>query len=107
MVESSSERLRFERGSVMFILALVPLFVLVIPLFVYLFLYVMGRSTIQQEPVELDVQFRRNQGAEPYWEIDLTFVGLHGVVLGAADQQVLNREIDTLRDELKWSLAQT
>lgn len=106
MVESSTERLRFERGSVMFILALVPLFVLVIPLFVYLFLYVMGRSTIQQEPVELDVQFRRNQGAEPYWEIDLTFVGLHGVVLGAADQQVLNREIDTLRDELKWSLAQ-
>jgi len=106
MVDSAPERLRFERGSVMFILALVPLFVLVIPLFVYLFLYVMGRSTIQQEPVELDVQFRRSHGEEPYWEIDLTFVGLHGVVLGAADQQVLNREIDTLRDELKWSLAQ-
>lgn len=106
IVDSSAERMRFERGSVMFILALVPLFILVIPLFVYLFLYVMGRSTIHQEPIELDVQLRRGQSDEPYWEIDLTFVGLHGVVLGAADQQVLNREIDTLKDELKWSLAQ-
>lgn len=99
------ERMRFERGSVTFILALVPLFVLVLPLFVYLFLYCMGRSTIQQEPLELDVQLRRSKNSESSYEIDLTFIGLHGVVLGAADQRVLNREIDTLRDELRWALA--
>ncbi len=104
VIHSEKDRMRFERGSVMFILALVPLFVLVLPLFVYLFLYTMGRSTIQQEPLELDVQFRHRKEKEPYWEIDLTFVGLHGVVLGAADQQVLNREIDTLREELRWAL---
>lgn len=106
VVQSEEERLRFERGSVTFILALVPLFVLVLPLFVYLFLYCMGRSTIHQEPVELDVQFRRLiENGEPVYEIDLTFIGLHGVVLGAADQRVLNQEIDTLRDELRWSLS--
>ncbi len=104
VIDSTNDRMRFERGSVMFILALVPLFVLVLPLFVYLFLYCMGRSTIQQEPLELDVQFRQGRGREPFWEIDLTFVGLHGVVLGAADQRVLNREIDTLREELRWAL---
>lgn len=104
VVDTTNDRMRFERGSVMFILALVPLFVLVLPLFVYLFLYCMGRSTIQQEPLELDVHFRQRQGREPFWEIDLTFVGLHGVVLGAADQRVLNREIDTLREELRWAL---
>jgi hypothetical protein len=104
VIHSEKDRMRFERGSVMFILALVPLFVLVLPLFLYLFLYTMGRSTIQQEPLELDVQFRHKDEKEPYWEIDLTFVGLHGVVLGAADQQVLNREIDTLREELRWAL---
>lgn len=104
VIHSEKDRMRFERGSVMFILALVPLFVLVLPLFVYLFLYTMGRSTIQQEPLELDVQFRHRDEKEPFWEIDLTFVGLHGVVLGAADQQVLNREIDTLREELRWAL---
>ena len=104
VIDSTNDRMRFERGSVVFILALVPLFVLVLPLFVYLFLYCMGRSTIQQEPVELDVHFRQGRGREPYWEIDLTFVGLHGVVLGAADQRVLNREIDTLREELRWAL---
>jgi hypothetical protein len=104
VIHSEKDRMRFERGSVMFILALVPLFVLVLPLFVYLFLYTMGRSTIKQEPLELDVQFRHKEEKEPYWEIDLTFVGLHGVVLGAADQQVLNREIDTLREELRWAL---
>lgn len=107
VVDNGPDRMRFERGSVMFILALVPLFVLVVPLFVYLFLYCMGRSTIQQEPLELDVQFRRTSGTDPFWEIDLTFVGLHGVVLGAADQQVLNREIDTLREELRWALTGT
>lgn len=105
MVETTENRVRFERGSVMFILALVPLFILVVPLFIYLFLYCMGRSTIHQEPVMLDVQYRRKGDSEPFWEIDLTFVGLHGVVLGAADQQVLNREIDTLRDELRWALG--
>lgn len=105
VIDASGDRMRFERGSVMFILALVPLFVLVLPLFVYLFLFAMGRSTIQQEPVELDVQFRKGHGKEPFWDIDLTFVGLHGVVLGAADQKVLNREIDTLREELRWALA--
>ncbi len=106
IVQAEDKRLRFERGSVTFILALVPLFVLVLPLFVYLFLYCMGRSTIHQEPVELDVQFRRLvEDGEPVYEIDLTFIGLHGVVLGAADQRVLNQEIDTLRDELRWSLS--
>lgn len=106
VVQAEDQRLRFERGSVTFILALVPLFVLVLPLFVYLFLYCMGRSTIHQEPVELDVQFRRQiEDGEPVFEIDLTFIGLHGVVLGAADQRVLNQEIDTLRDELRWSLS--
>jgi hypothetical protein len=104
VIDSTNDRMRFERGSVMFILALVPLFVLVLPLFVYLFLYCMGRSTIQQEPLELDVHFRQGRGREPFWEIDLTFVGLHGVVLGPADQRVLNREIDTLREELRWAL---
>ncbi len=103
MVKSEHQRVRFERGSVTFILALVPLFVLVVPLFIYLFLYCMGRSTIHQEPVELDVQFRRHEGPEPYFDIDLTFIGLHGVVLGSADQRVLNQEIDTLREELRWS----
>lgn len=98
-------RLRFERGSVTFILALVPLFVLVVPLFVYLLLYTMGRSTIHQEPIELDVQFRRSGDQEDSYEIDLTFIGMHGVVLGAADQRVLNQEVDTLRDELQWSLT--
>ena len=63
----------------------------------------MGRSTIHQEPVELDVQFRRHEGPDPYFDIDLTFIGLHGVVLGTADQRVLNKEIDTLREELRWS----
>ncbi len=104
-VAVGGERMRFERGSVTFILALVPLFVLVLPLFVYLFLYCMGRSTIQQEPVELDVQFRKLAGDEGTYEIDLTFIGMHGVVLGAADQRVLNQEVDTLRDELQWSLS--
>ncbi len=105
LVDDSPDKLRFERGSVMFLLALVPLFVLVVPLIIYLFMYAMGRSTIHQEPLELDVQFRRSTAGEPYWEIDLTFVALHGVVLGAADQQQLNREIDTLRDELQWALT--
>lgn len=107
VVDETPERMRFERGSLAFLLALVPLFVLIVPLILYLFMYAMGRSTIQQEPVELDVQFRRGTGAnaEPFWEIDMTFVALHGVVLGPADQQQLNREIDTLRDELQWALA--
>ena len=105
MVESNDERMRFERGSVTFILALVPLFVLVLPLFVYLFLYCMGRSTIHQEPLELDVQLRKQSGSEDAYDIDLTFIGLHGVVLGAADQRVLNKEVDTLRDELRWALT--
>lgn len=104
-VQVNPQRLRFERGSVTFILALIPLFVLVLPLFVYLFLYFMGRSTIQQEPVELDVQLRPlPEGADVY-ELDLTFIGMHGVVLGAADQRVLNQEVDTLRDELQWALS--
>lgn len=105
IAKTEDSRIRFERGSVTFILALVPLFVLVIPLFVYLCLYCMGRSTIHQEPIELDVQFRRGEGPEPVFDIDLTYVGLHGVVLGAADQRVLNQEIDTLREELRWSLS--
>lgn len=99
------DRMRFERGSVGFILALVPLFVLVVPLFVYLFLYGMGRSTIQQEPLELDVHLRQSAEDETTYDIDLTYIGLHGIVLGAADQRVLNQEIDTLRDELSWALA--
>ncbi|MFB6352082.1 MAG: hypothetical protein ABEN55_08495, partial [Bradymonadaceae bacterium] len=105
MVESKDERMRFERGSVTFILALVPLFVLVLPLFVYLFLYCMGRSTIHQEPLELDVQLREQSGREDAYDIDLTFIGLHGVVLGAADPRVLDKEVDTLRDELRWALT--
>lgn len=106
MLNQSRERMRFERGSVTFILALVPLFVLILPLFVYLFLYCIGRSTIQQEPLELDVQIRRNAAAgEGCYDIDLTFIGLHGVVLGAADQRVLSQEVDTLRDELRWALG--
>lgn len=104
-LRSDTERMRFERGSVAFILALVPLFVLVLPLFVYLFLYCMGRSTIQQEPLELDVHIRKSGEEESSYDIDLTFIGLHGIVLGAADQRVLNQEIDTLRDELSWALA--
>ena len=105
LANQSQERLRFERGSVTFILALVPLFVLILPLFVYLFLYCMGRSTIQQEPLELDVHIRQNPHSQTSYDIDLTFIGLHGVVLGAADQRVLSQEIDTLRDELRWALA--
>ncbi len=105
IVESEDERMRFERGSVTFILALVPLFVLVLPLFVYLFLYCMGRSTIHQEPLELDVQIRQQPGREDAYEVDLTFIGLHGVVLGAADQRVLDKEVDTLQDELRWALT--
>jgi hypothetical protein len=106
MLTQSRDRMRFERGSVTFILALVPLFVLILPLFVYLFLYCIGRSTIQQEPLELDVQIRRNAaGGEGCYDIDLTFIGLHGVVLGAADQRVLSQEVDTLRDELRWALG--
>lgn len=104
-VQLDPQRLRFERGSVTFILALIPLFVLVLPLFVYLFLYFMGRSTIQQEPVELDVQLRSLEDAEGTYEIDLTFIGMHGIVLGAADQRVLNQEVDNLRDELQWALS--
>jgi|MDSZ01.3.fsa_nt_gb hypothetical protein len=104
-LNTSAERLRFERGSVTFILALVPLFVLILPLFVYLFLYCIGRSTIHQEPLELDVQIRKNGADTSSYDIDLTFIGLHGVVLGAADQRVLNQEIDTLRDELRWALT--
>lgn len=105
IVDSDDERMRFERGSVTFILALVPLFVLVLPLFVYLFLYCMGRSTIHQEPLELDVQIREQPGREDAYEVDLTFIGLHGVVLGAADQRVLDKEVDTLQDELRWALT--
>lgn len=104
-VQVNPQRLRFERGSVTFILALIPLFVLVLPLFVYLFLYCMGRSTIQQEPVELDVQLRRLGEGSDVYEINLTFIGMHGVVLGAADQRVLNQEVDTLRDELQWAMS--
>ncbi len=96
-VENKGSTVRFERGSVAFLIALIPLFVLIIPIFVYFFLSVLGRSTIQKEPVLLDVTFEKKA---LYWEIDLTFLGLHGVVLGAADQGVLNREIDTLQDEL-------
>ncbi|MEM1349369.1 MAG: hypothetical protein AAGI01_12480 [Myxococcota bacterium] len=102
---SSSTKLRFERGSVTFILALVPLFVLILPLFVYLFLYCMGRSTIQQEPLELEVSIEPSSEGPGCYTVDLTFIGQHGVVLGAADQRVLNNEIDTLRDELRWRLA--
>jgi hypothetical protein len=105
MVDAEGERMRFERGSVTFILALVPLFVLVLPLFVYLFLYCMGRSTIHQEPLELDVQLRKSSERDDVYDIDLTFIGLHGVVLGAADQRVLDKEVDTLRDELQWALT--
>jgi hypothetical protein len=106
MLTQSPDRMRFERGSVTFILALVPLFVLILPLLVYLFLYCIGRSTIQQEPLELDVQIRRNAaGGAGCYDIDLTFIGLHGVVLGAADQRVLSQEVDTLRDELRWALG--
>lgn len=104
-LREEQDRMRFERGSVGFILALVPLFVLVVPLFVYLFLYGMGRSTIQQEPLELDVHLRKSAEDETTYDIDLTYIGLHGIVLGAADQRVLNQEIDTLRDELSWALA--
>ena len=78
---------------------------LILPLFVYLFLYCIGRSTIHQEPLELDVQIRKNGADTSSYDIDLTFIGLHGVVLGAADQRVLNQEIDTLRDELRWALT--
>lgn len=105
LLNQSSDRMRFERGSVTFILALVPLFVLILPLFVYLFLYCMGRSTIQQEPLELDVHIRRSELSPTTYDIDLTFIGLHGVVLGSADQRVLNQEIETLREELRWALA--
>ncbi len=104
-VREDQNRIRFERGSVGFILALVPLFVLVIPLFVYLFFYGMGRSTIQQEPLELDVFLRKSPEDDTTYDIDLTFIGQHGIVLGAADQRVLNQEIDTLKDELGWALA--
>ena len=52
---------------------------------------------------EVKASVEANGGA--VYEIDLTFIGLHGVVLGAADQRVLNQEIDTLRDELRWSLS--
>ncbi|MGM0557558.1 MAG: hypothetical protein ACQEVA_14330 [Myxococcota bacterium] len=104
-VYEGDERMRFERGSVTFILALVPLFVLVLPLFVYLFLYCMGRSTIHQEPLELDVQMRKSGDDPDAYELDLTFIGMHGVVLGAADQRVLNQEVDTLEDELQWNLS--
>lgn len=102
---SGSTKLRFERGSVTFILALVPLFVLILPLFVYLFLYCMGRSTIQQEPLELEVSIDPSGEGEGSYTVDLTFIGQHGVVLGAADQRVLNNEINELRDELRWRLA--
>jgi hypothetical protein len=105
MVEAEDQRMRFERGSVTFILALVPLFVLVLPLFVYLFLYCMGRSTIHQEPLELDVQLRESSDRDQAYDIDLTFIGLHGVVLGSADQRVLDKEVDTLQDELRWALT--
>lgn len=105
VVDSTPDRMRFERGSIMFILALIPLFVLILPLFVYLFLYSMGRSTIHQEPLELDVQFRQGSDPEPFWDVEMTFIGKHGVVLGAADQKVLNHEIDTLREELRWALT--
>jgi hypothetical protein len=104
-VYEGDDRMRFERGSVTFILALVPLFVLVLPLFVYLFLYCMGRSTIHQEPLELDVQMRKSGEDPDAYELDLTFIGMHGVVLGAADQRVLNQEVDTLEDELQWNLS--
>ena len=99
-LENDGTTVRFERGSVAFLLALIPLFVLILPMFVYLLLSVLGRSTIQKEPILLDVKFEKKA---PYWEIDLTFLGLHGVVLGPADQKVLNREIDTLQDELKYA----
>jgi len=104
-LNQTQEKMRFERGSVTFILALVPLFVLILPLFVYLFLYCMGRSTIQQEPLALDVHIKRSEQSETTYEIDLFFIGLHGVVLGSSDQRVLNQEIDTLREELRWALA--
>lgn len=104
-LSQTQEKIRFERGSVTFILALVPLFVLILPLFVYLFLYCMGRSTIQQEPLALDVHIKRSEQSETTYEIDLFFIGLHGVVLGTSDQRVLNQEIDTLREELRWALA--
>ena len=99
-LENKGTTVRFERGSVAFLIALIPLFVLILPMFIYLFLSVLGRSTIQKEPILLDVKFEKKA---PYWEIDLTFLGLHGVVLGPADQKVLNREIDTLQDELKYA----
>jgi hypothetical protein len=103
VVETRKGGFRLERGSVAFILALVPLFVLILPLFVYLLLYCMGRSTIQQEPLELDVQFREVEPNDVY-EVDLTFIGLHGVVLGSADQKVLNQEVENLQEELRWAL---
>lgn len=99
-LETRGETIRFERGSVAFLVALIPLFVLILPMMVYLFLSVLGRSTIQKEPILLDVKFETKG---PYLEIDLTFLGQHGVVLGPADQKVLNREIDTLRDELEYA----
>ena len=104
-IATSHQRLRFERGSVTFILALVPLFVLIIPLFVYLFLYCLGRSTIQQEPVELDIHIRPNHSFEACYDIEITFVGFLCVVLGTEDQRILNQEIDTLREELHLALA--
>jgi hypothetical protein len=67
----------------------------------------MGRSTIHQEPLELDVQLRKSGDEPDAYELDLTFIGMHGVVLGAADQRVLNQEVDTLEDELQWNLTTT
>ena len=105
MLNQTEQRIRFERGSVTFVLALVPLFVLIIPLFIYLFLYCMGRSAIEQEPLELDVQLRALNEDRSSYDIDLTFIGLHGIVLSSADQNVLNQEVNTLQDELRWTLA--
>ena len=105
VINQTEQRIRFERGSVTFVLALVPLFVLIIPLFIYLFLYCMGRSAIEQEPLELDVQLRALNEDRSSYDIDLTFIGLHGIVLSSADQNVLNQEVDTLQDELRWTLA--
>ncbi len=102
-VENRGNTIRFERGSVTFLIALIPLFVLILPMFVYLLLSVMGRSTIQKEPILLDVKMERKHDLESYWEIDLNFLGLHGVVLGPADQKVLNQEIDTLKTELLYA----
>lgn len=100
-----ADNLLFERGSILFILLLIPFFILVFPLLVYIVLYTMGRSSIDREPLLLEVGRDLYLGGAGCCEITFTYRGQSGIVIGRPDRDVLDREVELVRQELQNRVA--